>query len=238
MPVTSVNVTGTLKMPSGSPAALATVRFTLSSPGLLGVTVVLPFTVRTTADANGVFTVTLAPNSLNSYYAVTVYRANGVVLLETVAVVPAFDCQFSQVIQARQPSQTSASIEAIAQLQTAQANIEVVRLEVLATADATNKDTRKAKANIEAVRLEVLATADATNVGTRNAKENIEAVRLEVIATADAVNVGTRNALTQIQSATVAYEARAAETQNTVDELIDTVIGMPLDLVSAYQLSK
>lgn len=138
MPVNTVNVTGTLRLPSGLPAALATIRFTLSNPALLGVTVVVPQNVRATTDVNGVFNVSLLPNLKFAYYTVTVYRSTGVVILETVAVIPAFDCQFSQVIQVRPSTNASASIVALSELQAAQAGIEAARLQIIATASSAS----------------------------------------------------------------------------------------------------
>ena len=150
MHLSPVNVTGTLVLPSGKHAALATIRFTMSSPGLLGVTVVLPRSVRAVADEDGNFSASLLPSSQHTYYTVTVFRSNGVVLLETVAVIPAYDCQFSQVIQARPATTVTASIAALAQLQAAQENIETARLQILATADATNAGSQTALIELQA----------------------------------------------------------------------------------------
>lgn len=134
MSVTSVNVTGILKLPSGQPAAFATVRFTLSNPGLLGITVVVPVSIRITADMNGAFSVALLPSVRHTYYTVTVFRSTGVVLLETVAVVPSYDCQFSQIIQPFPPTKQTAVIAALGDLQEAQADIKAAQQLVLSIA--------------------------------------------------------------------------------------------------------
>lgn len=131
-------------LPSGQHAALATVRFTLASPGLVGAAVVLPRSVRVVTDDGGNFSVSLLPNPKHTYYKVTVLRSSGVVLLETVAVVPAYDCQFSKVIQASPATTVTEAIAAIATLQTAQAEIEVARRGVIATADASRTSSQTA----------------------------------------------------------------------------------------------
>ena len=134
-------------MPNGEPAAAVSVRFTLSNPSLLGVTVVVPTNVRATTDDTGQFSVALIPNSVHSYYTVTVYKSVGVVLLETLVVVPNNDCLFSQIIQTSQPTTITATAAATAQLLAAQVEIEEARLEVAGILAAVNASGGTGSAN-------------------------------------------------------------------------------------------
>lgn len=164
MHVASVNVSGTLRLPSGVPAANATVRFTLSNAALLGIIVVVPTNTVATADSEGRFTVALMPNLKFAYYTVTVYRSNGAVLLETVAVIPDNDCRFSEVIQARKATNISASVAALDAMQIAQANIELVRLQVIAESQSSVNKLKTATSAyqtlIEATQNNIVGTVD------------------------------------------------------------------------------
>jgi len=151
MSLTSVNVTGTLALPSGQPASNAHVWFTLSNPGLLGITVVLPVTAKTITDDNGNFLVTLEPNAVNTYYTVAVYRETGSVILETVAIIPNTDCKFSQVIQVSNPTTLTASITAIEDLKNAKASLELARIVAVNNITADSKiELVKFKSDLEA----------------------------------------------------------------------------------------
>jgi len=227
MSVPSVTVSGVLNLPSGLPLALASIRFTLSNPGLRGVTVVVPIATRATTDASGFFSIKLSPNTKNTYYTVTIYRSTGVVILETVAVIPNTDCQFSQVIQTGQPTTLTAAVIALEDLKVAQANIEVVRLGVIATAAATNSSSQASLAKFKTTVDGQLEAAEA----------RIERARIQVLDTAEAANLDSKVSLIKLKTSVDTYERLIASTESTVAGVVDSAIGTSFDLVTAYQLS-
>ena len=220
---TSVNVIGTLTLPSGLPAAGATIRFTLSNPGLLGVTVVLPTNVKAVANAAGQFSVALVPNPPHSYYTVTVYKSVGVVLLESVVVIPAHDCQFSNVLQTR-PSSITASIAALAQLQEAQASIEQARLEITALVSSSTSATQQAAINqlsraIDACELSIVNMQSLTSGLVEQIGSLATAIAADIGDLRDTIDIMKYSTRTDFDSDFLIYKGEAAPGSGNTDQV-------------------
>jgi hypothetical protein len=146
MPVASVVVSGKLVLPSGLPAAFATIRFVLTSPSARGERIVVPYAVRAIADAAGLFSIRVAPSQPGAHYTVQIAKASGLVLLNLIAVVPDTDCTLSQVVQLYPPSPVASNVAALNDLQAALIDIELAKQQVLSISAAL--DAREPTVNV------------------------------------------------------------------------------------------
>lgn len=130
MSIATVLVSGQLYTPAGTPAANAEVRFSLSGPGIVGLSLLVPRFAATQCDATGAFALQLVPSPAGTHYTV---RAgwDGALLLSVRAVVPANDCQLSQIMDALPVPSLSAAEQALIDLQAALAQINAIRQEVI-----------------------------------------------------------------------------------------------------------
>jgi hypothetical protein len=138
MAVASVVVSGKLALPSGRAAANATIRFVLTNPssGARGDRIVLPYFVKAVADAEGFFSIRVAPSLPGTHYTVQICKASGLVLLSLTAIVPETDCTLAQVVQLAAPSPITANVAALNNLQAALIEIELAKQQVLAISAA------------------------------------------------------------------------------------------------------
>ena len=136
MAVASVVVSGKLVLPSGLPAAFATIRFVLTSPSAQGERIVVPYAVKAIADVGGLFTISVAPSLPGAHYTVQICKANGLVLLDLIAVVPDTNCTLPQTVQLRPPTPITATNAALTDMQAALVDIELARQQVIAISAA------------------------------------------------------------------------------------------------------
>jgi hypothetical protein len=122
MDITTVTVSGQINKQDGKPAALTKVRFVLSAIGIVGLAMVLPKYVDITCDASGTFSAQVMSNPAGTYYTVTISPTNGLPISMR-AVVPAADCQFSQILQDLPAENIGYAQRALLDLQAAQAEI-------------------------------------------------------------------------------------------------------------------
>jgi hypothetical protein len=99
MAIETVLVSGQIYCPDGSPAANTPVDFTLSGPGVVGLSLLVPKVARTTTDELGAFALQVVPSPPGTYYSVRASR-NGALLFAAQAVVPNSACQLTQIMQA------------------------------------------------------------------------------------------------------------------------------------------
>ena len=219
MNLNTVTVSGQINRPDGAPAAGATVRFALNALGVDGLALVVPRYADAVCDAQGAFAAQVVPSPAGTYYEVRIGWADAV-LLRVRSVVPANNCQLTQIMQALPHPPLDAAQRALLDLQAAQAGIEVQRQGASASAAEALQSAQAAGVSAEAAEAaRALAAADAQNASDSATAAShsafvaglaAEAVSAIQAAVGDAAVVVAEQAAQAVGAAAAATEQAAA----------------------------